>query len=98
MCWQKHSKALASPPRGELSGRRIPSEPASCLPGGASGYLEVSVPEHAGAEDGLAVADSGDRPSPRPLRVSQHPGAAEARGLERGEETGVSAVSRRSSR
>src|SRR5579863_5125489 len=37
MCWQKNSKALASPPDGELSGRRVPGEPASCLPGGASG-------------------------------------------------------------
>ena len=57
----KNSKALASPPRGELSERRIPVEPASCLPGGASGHLDVSVPEHAGAQDGLVVADSGFR-------------------------------------
>ena len=64
--------------RRELPGRRVPGEPEACLPSGTDSGFHLSVPEHPGAEDRTSVADSGDRPSPNPLRLPEDSGAAEA--------------------
>src|SRR5271170_1953393 len=95
MCSQKNCKALASPPSGELSARRVPGEPGACLPCGAHSGFHLSVPEHPGAEDCPSATDSGDCPSPHPLWVPEDPGAAEALWLEHMKEAVVSPVSRR---
>lgn len=70
----------------KLSGQRVPGEPASCLPGGASGHLDVSMPKQAGTSDRAAFGDSRDCRGPCALQVSQYSGAAEAREMEGGQE------------
>ena len=49
-----------------------------CLPSGTDFGVHLSVPEHPGAEDSAATADSEDRPSPDSFRLSEDSGAAEA--------------------
>jgi putative transposase len=74
----KNCKALAPSRTGRLSARRVPGELEARLPSGADSGFHLSVPEHPGAENGAAVAESGDRPSPNPLRLPEDSGAAEA--------------------
>src|SRR5712692_5606624 len=95
MCYQKNSKALAPPPGGALPVRRVSSESAPSVPHRRDRRIDSSLPKQARTEDRSAVPDSRDRPGPSRLRLSEDPGAAEARGLERRQEAGVSAVSRR---
>src|SRR5256714_10998469 len=95
MCSQKNSKALAPPPRGALLVRRVSSESATSLPHRRDCGIDSSIPKQARTENRSAVPDSRDRPGPSRLRLSEDPGAAEARGLECRQEAGVSAVSRR---
>ncbi len=72
--------------------RPVSGERAARLPGSADGARHVSLPESSGTMDRVADADTGDRTEQSALRVSQDPRAAEPRGLERGEISGVSAV------
>src|SRR6266849_400763 len=81
-----------APPGSELLARHLPGERAACMPCGATSSLDLSLREHAGAEDGTAAADSGDRPNSGSLRLAEDPGAVEPRRLESREEAGVSAV------
>ena len=74
---KKNWKALAPPPRGELSARRVPGEPETCMPGGTPSGLYLSVAEHAGAEDRTSAANSGNRTDPDSLRLPEDSGAAE---------------------
>src|SRR5690242_6310886 len=94
MCWQKNSDGLAAPPGSELFPRSLPGERAACLSCGAGGNLDLPLPQRAGAENGPADADAGDRANPGPLWLPQSPGAAEPGRMESGQETGVPPVSR----
>src|SRR5258707_15309567 len=94
MCNKKNFKAPAPPPGGPLPVGRVWSESATGLPHRRDRRIDSSIPKQARTEDRSAVPDSRDRPGPSRLWLSEDPGAAEARGLERGEEAGVSAVSR----
>src|SRR5271154_5635656 len=94
MCSEKSSEALGSPSDGRSFARPVPGERAARMPGSSHGARHISLPEPAGTMDGVADADTRDRPEPSALRIPQDPRAVEPRGLGCREVPGVSAVQR----
>src|ERR1700716_1456455 len=92
MCSEKSSEALGAPSDGRSFMRPVSDQRAARLPGSSDGTRYISLPESSGTMDGVADADTRDRTEQGALRVPQDPRAAEPRGLERREASGVSAV------
>jgi hypothetical protein len=95
MCWQKNCDALAAQPGSEVSERNLSGERAACLRCSASSGFDLPLCQYAETADGLAGANAGDRTDARSLRVSEDSGSVEPRGLESGQEAGVSTLPRR---
>src|SRR5260370_13991166 len=95
MGWKKNCKARWPPPVGALPVRRVSSESATGVLNRGDRRIDSSILKQTRTEDRSSVPDSRDRPGPSRLWLSEDPGAAEARGLERRQEAGVSAVSGR---
>jgi hypothetical protein len=91
----KNCNALAAPPGGELLEYNVSGEREACVPCGAGSGFDVSLREHARAEDRTAGADTGDRANAGSLWLPQDPCAAEPGGLESGKKAGVSPLSGR---
>jgi putative transposase len=65
----KNCDALAAPPGGAVSEHDLPGERAACLSCGASSGLYLSLRQYAGASDGAAPANAGDRADAGSLRL-----------------------------
>ena len=73
MCCQKSCEALVAPPDGELFARHLPGEREACMSCGAGSGFDLPLREQAGAANGTAAADSGDRTSQSALWIPQDP-------------------------
>src|SRR5665213_533534 len=92
MCCEKSFEALGAPSDGRSSARTISDERAAGMPGTGDGTWNVSLQKPSGILDRAEDADTRDRTEQSALRLPQDPCAAEPRGLEGRQVSGVSAV------